>query len=249
MFTCLKEHPEVFVAEPKELHFFNENFQKGRGWYEDHFKASGGRKAIGEITPNYLESEVAIPRMAELLPNARLIVVLREPLQRAFSAYKLLYDSLYRGKSFVDVCKQPNHIIQSGLYARQMDRVYKHYKKDQVKVFLYDDIQHDAVRMLSELFCFLQVDDKFKPKSVDHIYNSVAFPKTQSLFKRAGLNWLTEIISKSVLGKWLKKQALSKSYLSPEGEDDKLVQNVKALFHDDIIRLQKIIDRDLSHWL
>ena len=130
-----------------------------------------------------------------------------------------------------------------------MDRVYKHYKKDQVKVFLYDDIQHDAAKMLSELFCFLQVDDKFKPRSVDQIYNSVAFPRTQSLFKRAGLNWLKEIVSKGALGRWIKKQGLSKSYLSPEGEDDKLVQEVKAFFRDDIIHLQKIIDRDLSHWL
>jgi hypothetical protein len=232
-----------------KIKFFNEHFQKGLGWYEDQFKASGGRKAIGEITPNYLESEVAIPRMAESIPNARLIVVLREPFQRALSAYNLLYDSHFRGKSFVDVCKTSNYIIQSGLYAGQMDRVYKHYKKDKVKVFLYDDIQHDAVKMLSELFRFLQVDDRFKPRSVDQIYNSAAFPRTQSLLKRAGLNWLTEVVSKSALGRWIKTQVLSKSHHSPEGENDKLAQSVKAFFRDDIIHLQKIIDRDLSHWL
>lgn len=249
MYACLKEHPEVFVSEQKELHFFDEHFQKGLAWYETQFKDSTGRKAIGEITPNYLDSVVAIPRMAEIIPEARLIVILREPIQRAFSAYKLLYDKHYQGMSFVEVCKKSGHIIHLGLYASQMERVYKHYKKDQVKVFLYDDIQHNTLRMLSELFCFLHIDDKFKPKSIDQIYNSVAFPKAQSFFKKARLNWLTDLVGATAAGRWIKRQVVSKGHLSAEGQDTQFMQSLKELFHDDIISLQKIIDRDLSHWL
>jgi hypothetical protein len=249
MYSCLKEHPEVFMSDKKELHFFNQNFDKGLPWYEAHFEGSNGQQAIGEITPNYLNSEVAIPRMAKIIPNAYLIVILREPIQRAFSAYKLLYEKHYQGMSFADVCKKSGNIINLGLYASQMERVYEHYKKYQVKVFLYDDIQHDASKMLSELFCFLQIDDKFTPRSMNQIYNSASFPKAQSFFKKAGLNWVIDFVRETPMGKWIKRQSVSKSHTSPEGKEIQLNQSLKELFRDDIMRLQKIVDRDLSHWL
>ena len=80
---CLREHPDVFLPDTKEVHFFNRNFDRGIAWYEAHFARHAGEAAVGEVTPNYLNNEEAIPRMAHVLPEARLFVILREPIQRA----------------------------------------------------------------------------------------------------------------------------------------------------------------------
>ncbi len=137
---CLSEHPQVFVPQPKEVHFFNRQFERGQAWYEERFAGAEGRIAVGEITPNYLNSPAAIPRMASVIPDARLLVVLREPVARAYSAY-CLYHKQYNGLSFRQACESGRSLVELGLYAEQLQRVFNHYRREQVKVLLYEDIQ------------------------------------------------------------------------------------------------------------
>jgi len=70
----LREHPEVAVATTKEVHFFDERFDLGMGWYRQQFPNAEHAVAVGEATPNYLYSPEAIGRIAGTLPDVRLIV-------------------------------------------------------------------------------------------------------------------------------------------------------------------------------
>jgi hypothetical protein len=249
IYNCLKEHPEVFVPNAKELHFFDMHFQNGIAWYEEQFCPYAGQKAIGEITPNYLDSVLAIPRMAQIIPDARLFVVLREPVQRAFSAYQLLYERHYRGMSFREACERSSHLITLGLYTQHLERVFTYYNRPAVKVFLYDDILANPQKMLSELFHFLQIDEDFTPPSLNKIYNRIVFSKTQKFFELAGLNWLKDIVKKTPLGEWVRRRSMQKSSHDVTSIDSEFTHQLKEKFRDDILQLQKTISRDLSHWL
>lgn len=83
----LRHHPDAFVPDVKETHFFTRHFDQSLAWYERHFAAARPAQTVGEITPYYLFHPAAPARIAALLPTARLIVLLRDPVERALSGY------------------------------------------------------------------------------------------------------------------------------------------------------------------
>jgi hypothetical protein len=83
----LQRHPDAFVPEVKETHYFSLHFDQPLAWYERHFAAARPAQIVGEITPYYLFHPAAAARIAGQLPTARLIVLLRDPVERALSGY------------------------------------------------------------------------------------------------------------------------------------------------------------------
>jgi hypothetical protein len=247
-YNCLKEHPEVFTPEKKELHFFDEQFDKGLAWYEDKFKGYNGQKAIVEMTPNYLDVEPAIDRIAATLPRARLFVILREPVDRALSAYQLF--ERFRDRSFPEALRSSRYLVDLGLYAHHLRRVYQYFPRERVKVFLYEDVQTDPAGFLRELFRYLEVDPTFEPASTRKVYNRIMFPRAQKLARQAGLVWLVRGIKKTPIGDWIKRRhADQKGQNGKVILDEKTVRDLRGIFRDDVLQLQELIGRDLSAWL
>ena len=83
----LGQHPEIFVAKIKETRFFSLHYDKGMDFYTPHFKDAGKAKAIGEATPSYSFLPFVADRIKQHLPNAKLILCFRNPLDRAFSSW------------------------------------------------------------------------------------------------------------------------------------------------------------------
>ena len=83
----LQQHPQVFLAHPKELHYFSLHHQRGLDWYGRHFEAAAPDQRCGEVTPYYLFHPLAAERIAAALPDVKLIVLLRDPVERALSQY------------------------------------------------------------------------------------------------------------------------------------------------------------------
>ena len=83
----LEQHPNVFLPRAKELHYFSLHYAKGEAWYRTHFDEAGAKQLCGEITPYYVFHPEAHKRISQLLPQAKLIVLLRDPIDRALSQY------------------------------------------------------------------------------------------------------------------------------------------------------------------
>src|SRR5262249_22447178 len=83
----LRSHPEVFIPSHKEIHFFDRHFDRGESWYRAHFERAGDARVVGEATPGYLYRADATERLTALLPNARLLAIIRNPVDRAYSNY------------------------------------------------------------------------------------------------------------------------------------------------------------------
>ena len=83
----LEQHPDVFLASDKELHYFSLRYAEGENWYRDQFSAAAPMQRCGEITPYYVFHPEVPGRVHSLVPQARLIVLLRDPVERALSQY------------------------------------------------------------------------------------------------------------------------------------------------------------------
>ena len=86
--SLLQDHPHVLMSRPKELHFFDRHWERGLDWYASQFTPGPDHQQFGESTPVYMYDAVGRQRMIETLPEARIVVILRDPIKRAYSHYR-----------------------------------------------------------------------------------------------------------------------------------------------------------------
>jgi lipopolysaccharide transport system ATP-binding protein len=157
-YRLLTEHPLVRGAAAKELHFFDNKFAEGVGWYRRCFSkgehVDGHRTITGEASPSYLFDPQVPERMARIVPEARLIALLRNPVDRAYSHYQM---ELRRGKearSFEDATQEemtsvegerntvdvPHAYLRRGLYAEQLERFSFFANRDRLLVIKSENL-------------------------------------------------------------------------------------------------------------
>jgi hypothetical protein len=250
LYHCLNDHPQIGVAEQKELHFFDSGFDRGVEWYERQFPDSGQFDVVGEVTPNYLNHPDAPERIARILPEARLIAILREPVSRAYSAYELFRQKRYARQSFHEVCTVGSDLYNLGCYAGQLERFFEHFDRSQLGIWLYDELKAEPQTFLSQVYGFLGVDATFVPPSLRERANAILYPRTQKLLAGLGLGRAMEAAKASGFGRWLKRR-LAGSARRPRADNvltDAQQAEIQALFAPEVDRLEELLGRDLSAW-
>jgi len=180
LYYFLKKHPEIYLPPKKEVHYFDLNYQKGLKWYEKHFKgASSKYKAIGEASPSYMYLEEVPERIHEVLPDVKLIFILRNPVDRAYSHYWHEVKLGYEWLSFEEAIKVEqerlakgdiiNRIhysyLDRGEYIEQIKRFRKYFSKDQILVLITEELKSNPEIIMRQIFEFLQVNPDFKSES------------------------------------------------------------------------------------
>ena len=161
LYEKLRRHPEVYMPRVKELYFFNNDGSesKTREWYEKHFEAA---PAVGEATPAYMYNEQVARRIAEMIPDAKLIACLRHPTDRIYSHYWM-----NRGLGAVDcsfnevVSERQEPYIRNGLYGEQLDRYLSYFDRDQLLTLISEEVFSAPSASLNKICSFLGVDDTF----------------------------------------------------------------------------------------
>ncbi|MCM1981524.1 sulfotransferase family protein [Lyngbya confervoides] len=185
---CLSEHPQVFLPDAKELHFFSYDslYAKGVGWYESFFPRHLTQAAIGEISTSYLPSVSAAERIKAYKPEMRLICILRNPIERAYSHYCM---DLRAGRATKDMevgLGSQSPYVQWGLYHGQLTRYRDQFPPQQLKVLLFDDIQHRPADLLREIYDFLEIDPTFTASLLQTPKNAKrSLPKYPRLYRSA----------------------------------------------------------------
>ena len=159
LYGCLGKHPEVYMARPKEIHFFDLpiNYRNGLGWYSNHFLFSGKKKK-GEITPAYsILGDDEIRFIKKIMPNLKLIYLLRNPIERAWSQAKMEL-MLIPSKKFEEVPQQEfyNHFdnigsLLRGDYAQCLKNWYVHFNKESILVDFYENVSLDPKFLISRI--------------------------------------------------------------------------------------------------
>lgn len=179
----LRQHPEICMPEKKEIHFFNKkkNYRKGLNWYEEHFDTCSG-EVRGEATPNYLwtsnderekrESNRTenIPELVhDAYPDLQFVVSLRDPVDRAISAYRTLIRGGYvpPGKSILDVAHRYG-ILSMGDYQTHIERWLEYFSPSQFLFLIFEEeVKSNRRITVEKMYRFLNVDDSFTPDNID----------------------------------------------------------------------------------
>jgi hypothetical protein len=168
LYQYLRAHPDVFMPETKELHFFpaDKNWDKGLAWYESHFVGSSDTVARGEASPSYSQADQfpgVAARIASVLPDAKFVYVVREPIARMQSMYLHQCASGAETRP-VDRALRENPIyINSSRYAWQVDQYLEFFSPDRFHVFTMEQLSTDPRAVLRRLCAFLGVDDQWVP--------------------------------------------------------------------------------------
>jgi sulfotransferase family protein len=170
----LDAHTEARCS--RETHFFCCNYDNGIDWYRDHFTDAGAARLIGEKTPHYLHSPEAINRMAALLPGAKLIALLRDPVDRALSHYWHERRRQREPLPFRDALEaEPERLargdmnlgyLQRGRYLPQLEHVVTRYPRDALLVILFEDLRDRPAETFAGVCRFLGIDDGVLPPVV-----------------------------------------------------------------------------------
>lgn len=168
----LRRHPQIFMAQPKELHYFDHKIGRGLDWYAEQFTPGPDQVQVGEATPVYLYDPVLRKRIMETLPDASIIVILREPVRRAYSQYwhssRLGYEKAptfeealdleaVRAKSDLRSDRIRHAYVDRGRFIDQLLDLESGFGRDQLHVLLLEDLIEDRVTTLARAFDFLKI--------------------------------------------------------------------------------------------
>jgi hypothetical protein len=175
LYRYLSAHPQVFLpAETKEPAFFARNWRRGEGWYRSLFAGVGDAAAVGEASTSYTKypTITTVPaRMAEVVPGARMIYLLRHPIERMRSHYAwLVMHGTETRPIDVAVLEEPAYVAVSS-YAMQVERFHPHFGLDRFLLITSEDLRAERERTLRRAFEFLGVDPGFRVPDVEREFN------------------------------------------------------------------------------
>lgn len=169
LFECLLEHPEVFVSDQKEVHFFCRpedcrfsTQAKGLDWYRGLF-SEGGKRAYGELTTDYMFFPYVAEDLHALNPDLKIVFILRNPVDRAYSAYWMWKRHKPTLPPFREMLDQNPPYIERGLYHRQVLPYLELFGAENVRIYIYEEITRDAAAFLENLYKFIGVDPSCRP--------------------------------------------------------------------------------------
>lgn len=268
---ALSEHPQVGFALRKELDFFNSeehrsvfenqrlsNFRLGKPWYVEQFPPPRPGTVRGEFSVTYLTDPAAPRRMFDLFPEAKLLAVLRNPVDMVYSLHWYCRAAI--------TCATPDdfheaiergHYLDSGRYAKHLARYLEYFPIERIHVMLFDDIRVNPRPMLQELWRFLEIDESFEPSVLEKRVNPAVAPRSRGMnrmlrtilesTKAVGLESLHRAILRSEgLHRLTKAITLEKGSYPPM--DEELREHLTNYYRRDNNALEDLISRDLSAW-
>jgi hypothetical protein len=273
LYWYLAEHPDVFMSPKKETNYFAYG-RDGQGRllygdpeyhqfpvqslseYEQLFEGAGGAVAVGEASPIYLEAPQTATRIREVLPEARLICSLRHPVDRAYSDYQMdlrrrgrelnpAHD-LMRGSSWA---RPDSRWMQIGRYYQPLKRYFDRFPREQIHVFLFDDLKRDPVKTVQGIYRFLEVDSGFLP-DFEAPHNQGGMPANRMLegfFSNERLRSAVWPLVPKRAANWIRR-IRSRNLRPAPSLPAELRRELTSELRDDILQTSELIGRSLDHW-
>lgn len=250
----LRDHPDVYLAPVKEIHYFDRHYGEGAQWYAAHFAGHRGEHAVGEATPNYLYQSVALERLRADVPAVRLVLLLRDPVARAHSHYLQRVSRGGEELSFEEaVAAEPRRLaegddldrahysyVDRGRYLGQLRRVLELFPAEAVSIHLFEDLRDRPRAVFAEVASFLGVDPGTVPESVGEQAN--AYQGFRSLRVRAAAQRLPKPLRDAV-GRLNRVETARYPDVDPA-----TVERLRATYAEEREELCRLLGRDLHEW-
>jgi hypothetical protein len=261
----LQQHPQIYLCPKKEtFYFLNERVRANSAkWgavqtleeYRELFAAAQSDQVVGEISTTYYADPKSARLIHGLLPDVKILAILRNPIDRAFSDYQMHVNNGSEKRTFAEVVGLDIKYINCGFYHQQLQHYYEVFPPEQIKVLLYDDYCQDAQAFLQSIFDFIGVDSQFVADTSTRARVG-GVPKRQwvrqLLAEKNPLRTLAASLLKLFMPlearQKIRSQLLKKNTVRTQ-LDEVSFQRLATLYQDDVNQLQTLLDRNLSHWL
>lgn len=280
-YRYLRQHPQIYMPDHKEpLFMVSEIYEKlstndprhhiseehtvfTLDNYKNLFKDANNEIAIGEASTPYLYyHEASIPKIKKHLGDVKIIIFLRNPVDRAFSAYKHFVKQTADTDSFEQFLEKEEARIRDnwdiltrpkdlGFYNKQVKAFKNIFSR--VKIFLLDDLKTEPDKTVKDIYNFLEVDPSFSPDTkMEH--NKSAPPGNRLLHSFLTRNNILKDIARPLVRIMLPAGGTAKltAYLKTKNKKNiqpKTRKYLMELYRDDILNLQGLTGRDLSGWI
>lgn len=278
LYDYLRQHPQVYMSPIKEPFFFAFEGQRlaFRGpneganraitsleAYEALFQPRAGETALGEASALYLPVPEAPHGIRRHVPGAKLIAILRDPVDRAYSSFlQLIRDDLEPCEDFAAALALEESRIkdnwgflwryrQLGFYHAQLRRYFDLFPSDQLRVYLYEDLDRDPLSLLRDVFRFIGVDDSFVPDT--SVRSNISGFHRNRLSKFAlGPHSPARAVLRHVVPLELRARMMNRinaKILVRPPLEHQIREELRRTFREDTLKLQDLLQRDLSAWL
>ena len=269
LYHYLNEHPEIVMSRQKETDYFSDEDLQKKGLYYGKNRINTlekyhslfqnvDQKKIGEASVSYLFYEDVPQKIKAYNSNGKIIIMLRNPVDRAFSHYLMDYRLGLIGKSFESILENEKkdikaalfyqQYIELGQYSGQVKRYIEKFGKENVTIIFYYDFKNHVVKEVQKVYEFLEVDSKYRAE-IENKHNTYSMPKN---------NWIRLIYSfvsfRKILNRILPKRKVRKikEKLFIKSKKPKLSDVLRArlinLYAHDIKQLEELLSVDLSQW-
>ncbi len=268
MHNYLNQHPEIFMSEVKEPHYFTDP-----NWLKQHptlirdkkkylslFENVKNEKIIGESSAGYLADPKAAQSIHEKSANAHILICIRDPVERMFSHFLMnirknwdrsLHDEIQQTLEIANKKKRIHHLLNHSLYSEKVQRYLDIFGKNKVKIIIFEEFIKNPNEILKEIFEFLGLDESKldiklaiynKYENLGHLQPRGTSSETllkNKVITKIGTKILPESIKKS-----LKQKLLEKKYEKPIMDPQDII-DLKNYFNEDVQKLQKILGKKL----
>jgi len=263
LYNYLDQHPAIAVSRLKEINFLaypgEEAAQDRYPWlsfpvttiaaYEELFAHAGNRVKV-DFSASCFRSEVAIARIREFVPQAGLLVLLRDPVTRTYSAYLNQLRKGYESRPPEEALVPGQRAVQNSYYSDRLSAFMDAFGPERVRVWLFDDLKRAPLATLSTVFEHLGVDASVEVDT-SQVFNKASVPRNSLVHRLVPNHAIRRRLTRSMPKKalslaktaWHLNQSPAPSL--PPGVETRL----RHLFEDDVRRLEGILQRDLGSWL
>lgn len=278
LYYYLLQHPAIFLSpEVKESRFLvgftmerNPEMMRsvshvtGFDVYQGLFKQAKPQQVIGEVDPWYLyRYEQTIPRIKDFLaPSVRIIMCLRNPIERSYSHYYHVVKQGWRTRPFADTVEAvltdkattwyERSFFEAGLYYEQVKAYLEAFPSEQIRIFLFEELQSDTAAVFQQICQFIGVDDTFIPDTSERI-NIGGVPRNRMLHKVLTKRYAVTAFLKPFVPlnfrKKMRYRLISKNLRGYPPMPGAVRERLSEHYQEDILKLQSLINKDLSAWL
>lgn len=273
----LRSHPDIYLPAPKisnrkEINFFfHDNlYKKGTAYYESFFKHHAGKKAVGEVSPDYLYHPVCLKRIKRDLGHLKFIIILRNPIDRAYSNYWMEVRRGNEALSFENAIQREAGRIQRGVFEKDtygyVQRGYYHtqinaymqaFPESEFLLLLSEDLKLKRAKTLKQVFRFLQVDADVQIPNMGTEYHTATRMRSVRLHQYITTqkpHWTRRMIKLFIPFPGLRNQL--RTYLIMRNEKPFFPSRMKPetrkklaqVYQESIDKLSVLMNADLTHW-
>jgi hypothetical protein len=259
LWQYLRSHPQIFMPHGKELHFFSHGpvWSRGVEWYAGRFsEVPPTATAIGEASPNYSKHPhfPGVPaRMATVIPDVRLIYVIRQPVERMRSHYLHHVASGDEHDPIEKALRSESEYVNTSRYAMQIARYLEHFRRDQLLIVKSEDLRSDRVSTLRRVFEFLEIDEGWVPPTIQRqFYRTAERRMLRSIplaMRRLGGSHVGRLIPTAVKARVAKSKLMTTTVDRDEALiTDSLRKELEEVLTEDVRRLRQFLGPEFDGW-